>query len=68
MPIHKVLSHLLIEMSAIVNEINYARNELICGRQEEAYKVLTSLSDNLTKDIHSKGIKEIELTPVDKED
>lgn len=36
---------------SIVNEINYARNELICGRYEEAYNILTNLSDELTTDI-----------------
>lgn len=36
---------------SIVNEINYARNELIVGRYEEVYNILTNLSDELTKDI-----------------
>lgn len=36
---------------SIVNEINYARNELICGRYEEAYNILTNLFDELTTDI-----------------
>lgn len=36
---------------SIVNEITYARNELIVGRYEEVYNILTNLSDELTKDI-----------------
>lgn len=36
---------------SVVNEINYARNELIAGRYEEVYNILTNLSDELTKDI-----------------
>ena len=30
---------------SVVNEINSARNELVCGRTEEAYNILTNLSD-----------------------
>lgn len=36
---------------SVVNEINSARNELICGRTEEAYNILTNLSAELTTDI-----------------
>lgn len=36
---------------SVVNEINFARNELISGRTEEAYNILTNLSDELTTDI-----------------
>lgn len=36
---------------SVVNEINLARNELVCGRPEEAYLILTNLSDELTTDI-----------------
>ena len=36
---------------SVVNEINLARNELVCGRTEEAYNILTNLSDELTTDI-----------------
>lgn len=36
---------------SVVNEINFARNELISGRPEEAYNILTNLSDELTTDI-----------------
>lgn len=36
---------------SVVNEINSARNELVCGRTEEAYNILTNLSDELTTDI-----------------
>ena len=36
---------------SVVNEINSARNELVCGRTEEAYNILTNLSDELATDI-----------------
>ena len=36
---------------SVVNEINSARNELVCGRTEEAYNILTNLSAELTTDI-----------------
>ena len=36
---------------SVVNEINSARNELVCGRTEEAYSILTNLSAELTTDI-----------------
>lgn len=36
---------------SVVNEINFARNEMISGRTEEAYNILTNLSDELTTDI-----------------
>ena len=36
---------------SVVNEINFARNELISGRTEEAYNILTNLSEELTTDI-----------------
>lgn len=36
---------------SVVNEINLARNELVCGRAEEAYNILTNLSAELTTDI-----------------
>ena len=36
---------------SVVNEINLARNELVCGRPEEAYIILTNLSAELTTDI-----------------
>lgn len=36
---------------SVVNEINFARNELISGRTEEAYNILTNLSDELMADI-----------------
>ena len=45
---------------SVVNEINSARNELVCGRTEEAYNILTNLSDELTTDIRiSEGKFEI---------
>ena len=36
---------------SVVNEIDSARNELVCGRTEEAYNILTNLSAELTTDI-----------------
>ena len=36
---------------SVANEINSARNELVCGRTEEAYNILTNLSAELTTDI-----------------
>ncbi len=36
---------------SVVNEINYAINELISGRYEEVYNVLKNLSDELTTDV-----------------
>lgn len=48
---------------SVVNEINFARNELISGRTEEAYSILTNLSDELTTDIRiSEGKFEIVLS------
>ena len=48
---------------SVVNKINSSRNELVCGRTEEAYNILTNLSDELTTDIRiSEGKFEIVLS------
>ena len=36
---------------SIVNELSLARNELIAGRNEEVYNILTNLIDELTTDL-----------------
>ncbi len=34
---------------SVVNEINYARNELIAGRYEEVYNILTNINRRIRK-------------------
>jgi len=41
---------------SIINELGYIMNEMISGRQEEAYNAIRDLKDELVKDvIISKG-------------
>ena len=47
----KVIDAFVETQESIVAEIDYAREELICGRKEEAYNILTNLSNELMADI-----------------
>ena len=38
-------------LKSMIKEINQARDDLIAGRYEEVYNILTSLSDELTTDV-----------------
>lgn len=49
--INKLNEAFIESQESIINEINYIINELVCGRQEEAFVALRDLRDELTVDV-----------------